>query len=166
MIYRFRPESRISPSVDPEAAYARIANLREQGRSTPGDIVEDARPEGSTLHDAFTWDDGEAAEKFRLQEARHLCSAIIVIRDEDTGALQAPAFVSLVVNQTFDRAYVTTVEAYSNEMYRKQMLADAVSAIVSWKRRYSQLRELGHIFAVIDEEVPLLTTGKEGPHDG
>jgi hypothetical protein len=86
MIYRFRPESRISPSVDPEAAYARIANLREQGRSTPGDIVEDARPEGSTLHDAFTWDDGEAAEKFRLQEARHLCSAIIVIRDEDTGS--------------------------------------------------------------------------------
>jgi hypothetical protein len=154
VIYAFKSGSYIPTSVDPAAAYARIANLREQGLSQPGDIVDDARPEDSPLHDAFTWDDGEAADKFRLQEARHLCNSIIIIRDETPGAPEAPAIVSVVDHKTFDRAYVTTIEAYSDADYRKQMLADAKAGLLAWRHRYNQLeKELGRIFAVIDEVV-------------
>ena len=152
MIYAFKSGSYIPASVDPAAAYTRIARLREEGLSTPGDIVDDARPEDSPLHDAFTWADDEAAEKYRLQEARHLCNSIIIIRDEAPESLGAPAFVSVVDHRTFDRTYVTTIEAYSDEEYRLQMLADAKSGLLAWRHRYHQLdKELGRIFAVIDE---------------
>jgi hypothetical protein len=44
----------------------------ERGRLTPADVVDVARDESSPLHGRFTWDDGEAAEKWRLSEASHL----------------------------------------------------------------------------------------------
>ena len=153
---RFRDGSHIPSSVNPRMAYERISGLREQGHSSPEDIVEDARPDDVPTHGAFTWDDGEAAEKFRLQEARHLCNSLIIIRSEEP-TVQAPAFVSVIARETFARAYISTVEAQSDDDYRKQMLAEAVSAIISWKRRYAQLKELARIFSVIDEEAPKLS---------
>lgn len=45
---------------------------RNNGRLLPADVVEDARDPNSPTHSHFTWDDGEAAAKYRLDEARSL----------------------------------------------------------------------------------------------
>lgn len=57
---------------------------RDNGRLIPADIVEAARDPGSPLHSHFTWDDSEAAEKYRLMQARTLIRTVkleVTVRD-------------------------------------------------------------------------------------
>lgn len=57
---------------------------RDNGRLAPVDVVEAARDPASPLHSHFTWDDTEAAEKYRLMQARTLIRTVkleITIRD-------------------------------------------------------------------------------------
>ena len=61
-------------------AAAELERLRaEHGRLTPEIIVEAAEAEDSPLHDAFTWDDAEAAHQHRLLQARILLRAVVRI---------------------------------------------------------------------------------------
>jgi hypothetical protein len=53
----------------------------DRGRLTPADVVDVAQSEDHPLHDRFTWDDGEAAEKWRLEEASHLIRTTRVVRE-------------------------------------------------------------------------------------
>jgi hypothetical protein len=48
------------------------------GRLTAPLVVEAARPEDAPLHSQFEWDDGVAAEKYRLTQARHLITSVKV----------------------------------------------------------------------------------------
>ena len=50
--------------------------------ATPQQIVDKARDERTELHKCFTWDDAEAAEKYRRDEARHLVRCIVIKREE------------------------------------------------------------------------------------
>lgn len=57
---------------------------RDNGRLAPADVVDAARDPASPLHSHFTWDDSEAAEKYRLMQARTLIRTVkleITIRD-------------------------------------------------------------------------------------
>jgi hypothetical protein len=57
---------------------------RNNGQLIPADVVEAARDPESPLHSHFNWDDSDAAEKFRLMQARTLIRTVrleITIRD-------------------------------------------------------------------------------------
>lgn len=62
------------------------------GRLTPEQVVEDARAEDSPLHSHFTWDDAEAAQKYRLNEARALIRIRVEVRMDEV-IFMAPYFV-------------------------------------------------------------------------
>jgi hypothetical protein len=47
-----------------------ITGLEKKGRITAHAVLDAARPESSPIHDCFDWDDSEAAEKWRLEQAR------------------------------------------------------------------------------------------------
>jgi len=68
--------------------------LVSNGRLNPEDVVEAARNPNSSLHTYFTWDDTEAAESYRLQEARALIRRVKVnvIRTDDA-IVRVPSFV-------------------------------------------------------------------------
>ena len=48
------------------------------GHLTPEAVVEKARNPNTALHGMFTWDDGEAAEQYRLLQARGLIRRVVV----------------------------------------------------------------------------------------
>src|SRR6185312_2039420 len=57
---------------------------QENGRLIPSDVVSAARDPESPLHSHFTWDDAEAAEQYRLDQARTLIRSVrveITVRD-------------------------------------------------------------------------------------
>lgn len=68
-----------------EKIVSRLLELeRDNGRLAPADVVEAARNPESPLHSHFTWDDSEAAEKYRLMQARTLIRTVkleITVRD-------------------------------------------------------------------------------------
>ena len=49
-----------------------ITGLEKSGRITAPAVLDAARPASSPIHDCFDWYDSEAAEKWRLEQAREL----------------------------------------------------------------------------------------------
>ena len=96
-----------------------LESIKKEGNLTPPRIVERARNKKSILNKYFEWDDIEAAEKWRLQQARNITGHIIeivVIRGEQ---VEERAYVSVIAKND-ETNYVSLSEAISNTSYRKQ----------------------------------------------
>lgn len=52
---------------------------------TPQQLVEFAKDENTEVHKCFTWDDTEAARKYRIYEARQVFIRIKIEKVEDSG---------------------------------------------------------------------------------
>ena len=66
---------------------------RNQGVLTPDDVVKDASSKTSPLHAYFTWDDSEAAHRYRLDEARSLIRNVKVEVTTTSSRIAAPFYV-------------------------------------------------------------------------
>ena len=63
-------------SVKAEVAGEVMQRLESEGRLTPANLVDEARPEESPMHKAFEWDDAKAAENYRRQQATQMMSSV------------------------------------------------------------------------------------------
>ena len=123
-----------------------LESLAEQGKGQPQDIVEAARAADSPLHRYFTWDDSEAASKYRLEEARSLARSfrveIIEVKDERPTTFTVPGLVS-VRYADGKRGYETLRQIQSDEEKLQQTIAAAASQLSYWRRTFEQWRHVG-----------------------
>ena len=89
---------------------------RNGGVLRPENVVETARPPGSALHSFFTWDDSEAAEKWRLEEARTLIRTVTIVQVNSQKLFRTPVFVRDVTIPSGEQGYsdirgITEMEA-------------------------------------------------------
>jgi hypothetical protein len=111
------------------------------------DVVEEAKPKTSPLHDRFTWDDSEAAHLWRLEEARHMIRVTVEYIDDGKNRLPMRVFVSLSPDrQETGGGYRPTVTVMSNAEMRKQLLADACEEMDGFKDKFKSLNELADVF--------------------
>lgn len=106
--YRPRPGHGLSQR-DADIIGPELERISEQGKATPKEIVDQARPEDSPLHPYFNWNDDSAAEAYRRWQARQLSRSIIIEVATDKGrSLDAPAFYSVARSEDdeLDREYV------------------------------------------------------------
>lgn len=149
-VYAFKPAAHLSSKLDPQLVGERIAALGG-GDATPDLIVEEARSPDSPLHPHFTWDDTEAAHRWRRAEAGYLVRHVQVVHQlEDGTEARGPAFVSVRIEDEESPVYVSTVRALSDADLREQVLNEALDTFVAFRRRYQDLHELARIFAAID----------------
>ncbi len=109
-------------------------------------VLAEAEDFNSPLHSYFTWDDGEAAGKYRLHEARNLirCS---VITEPKTGQ-EIRAFVSLTTDRLGEGGgYRETIRVLGRKDDRAQMLDDALAELQVFEQKYQALTELAEVFA-------------------
>ena len=149
-LVNFKSQLKKLYKVDPEKAYDVIQGIRqENGGIAPAKaIVEAARPKRSQLHKAFEWDDGKAAEKYRLTQARQLVNHFeLVFEDGHT----APAFVSVSVGDKGSRrrGYMGAEEAMNDGDLRIQVLKQALTQLLALETRYKALVELAGIFDAV-----------------
>lgn len=153
--------------VSPQIAGEHLASLREQngGALTARIVVNDAQAPVSPLHSEFVWNDAEAADQYRLEQARGLLRSLVVIReserdDGEPRTHRAYAFVTPPVEEssgdtesaepTAAGAYVAMDDALGDPRMRAQILARAKDEFASARRRYAGLQELAGVFAAID----------------
>lgn len=117
------------------------------GLLKPETVLEAARPPTSPLHSRFDWDDTEAAEKYRLWQARQLIRTCV----EYIPGVAAPMeiFVSLSGDRYDGRGYRITTEVVRDEDLRAQMLEDALAELDVFRIKYRRLRELAAVFSAI-----------------
>ncbi len=133
-----------------------LANIAKPDPERPGqkkleaqDVVDVARHPGSVLHGFFTWDDTEAAEKWRLNEARALITSFkIQIENRE---IKVKQFTSLEMDRVKGGGYRFMEDVLATDALRQHLLESAVRELESVQRRYTQLEELAAVWGAIEE---------------
>lgn len=70
----------MSKAADIREELERIRSADKQGRLRPEAVIEYAKKnKGSALYAEFTWDDGEAADLYRLEQARKIIRVVVTV---------------------------------------------------------------------------------------
>ena len=85
----------------------------EDGEVTKETVLDEARSKASPLHKHFIWDDTEAAERYRLDQAGLLIRSIKIIIEITGGETVRTRLLVNVTNEEGDRVYqpVTAIVA-------------------------------------------------------
>jgi hypothetical protein len=118
------------------------------GTISPEMVVEAARSPKSPLHAHFTWDDTEAAEQYRLIEARTLLRVTVEYLPLPQREM-VRAFVSLGSDRLAGDGYRVTASVLSDADLREQLLLDAHRDIQMFMKRYKRLKELTEVIAAM-----------------
>lgn len=110
------------------------------------DVVNFARNPATALHNRFNWNDSEAAQAYRLWQAREVIIQIAVKLVEGKEE-KYRIFVSLVSDRKRDGGGYRSIQAIlRNPKLRRQFLAEALADFQRWKSKYHTLVELAEIF--------------------
>lgn len=120
--------------------------LERRGKLTPSNLVDASRDENAPLHRMFEWDNEQAAELYREQQARQIISSIEVVIEGTSEPVKA--FVSLRVGGT-ERRYERTEVALMNPSSREMVLRDALAELRAFEKKYSTLSELAGVLDAI-----------------
>lgn len=145
MVYKFRSGEtyRGIPAQDAGRELERIRESND-GKLHTEAVVKAARAKTSPLHGAFTWDDGEAANKHRLWEARYLLREITVIQEKDKAPVAAFVHVRVTPNETreSDAYYQSSSVIVNSPLEYDAALADCVTRLESAQRSLAELQGL------------------------
>jgi hypothetical protein len=159
MTYQWR--SSIFKRFDPQIVGEYLEKVKAKSKLTPRSVVEAARSKSSPIHGCFEWDDRKASDLYRLVQARAILGSIEVtvqVSKQKTPTVTR-AFVHVSGDAVDDGAeYIGIRTAMANPRIRKQVLADALGELVSWRTRYEHLKELARVFSAIDEVEALQLT--------
>jgi prophage tail gpP-like protein len=131
------------------AAELELIAKRGGGVIKPERVVEFARNEKTALHSQFTWDDGEAAEAYRLWQARQVIRVCVRYVGENDDK-PTRAYVSLVEDRV-EGGYRPITAVMADAEMRESLLAQAKAEMKRWSAKYRELTELASVFAAIDQ---------------
>ena len=132
--------------IDPEVASRELMRLAMKHKAlTPRIVLEAARDPANPLHAAFDWDDHDAAEKWRLHQARSLIRSVrVVVEELET----RPMFVHV----SSGAGYQPLPVVVKNPSLFTQALAEANDRLASAERAVSDLEKAARIEESSDPE--------------
>lgn len=150
---------------NPDAIYSELMHIHDRdGYVTPEAVVDFAQDKSTELHQNFTWDDKEAAQQYRMREARHVQASVQV----EYMTLPGQKFRALEVvkqqcntggNLESRNVYRRVEDIMQDPDCRDQLLRRALGELSSFKKRYSGLSKLSKVFSVIDDALASVGTG-------
>ena len=124
-----------------------LERLFLEGLLRPADVVEAARDPESPLHSHFEWDDTEAAEKWREEQARQLIRNVRIEVGTSSPVL-VRAFVSLPVDRQNGAGYRRFEDVIDNDFLCRQLAADIQATADRWERRAQAIGAMVNLGAV------------------
>jgi hypothetical protein len=129
-IYGIKPGSWSTKSVTAQSIGETFEKIRSENGSdifTAQQVVDEARPENHPIHPCFEWDDWEAAEAYRRDQARSLIRRIEV-QYPDTEQTE-PAFVHVKVLSPDGKQNQVGYAPVRLAVERPDMLASALAEL-------------------------------------
>ena len=140
----------MTKSAEVSAELRRIA-AAHGGLLRASDVVREAADAASPIHSYFEWDDTEAAQLFRLQQARQLIRVVVEVQQYDEQTYRVRTFVSLTEDRIQEGGgYRVMATVLSNPPARARLLNQAMRELNSFKVKYQELSELVGIFRAIE----------------
>lgn len=135
---------------------------RGKGILTADAVVKHARNPETALHEAFEWDDTEAARRFRLDQARQVIRFYVYY--EPQVERQVRAYVSVPSDRAEGNGYRHSREVAANQDWSAQLLEEVAVKVRQMRDSYAYIRILDDLWprleAVVDEYVSRF---REGP---
>lgn len=97
-------------------------------------VLNEAQNEYSILHKYFEWDDSEAADLYRRQQARALIQRC-KIQMVESEPVEIRAFVSLPTDRSNGGGYRLTSEVVGDEYMKAELLHDIRLTISRWTKK-------------------------------
>ena len=122
--------------------------IAEHGSFDPAVFVEEARSENHPAHGWFEWDDGAAAERYRVWQARQFVHVRVVTRIVDGGTAEVEVEVSrpeYVAQQSHGVDGYIPVSSPDGEAELRWQALDSGFGLRSWLKRYES--------AMLEDEV-------------
>ncbi len=132
---------------DPVKCAEEIMSLGEG--FTASQLVEFAKNEGTELHKCFTWEDTEAARKWREHEARVIVGNLKITYMPKKAT--EPQAVRAFVMPSGSRQYKPIGVVVSRPDEYTALLQKAKAELAAFRKKYASLVELDSIFDAIDE---------------
>ena len=131
--------------ADPQKVAEEILSIGES--ATAEQIVNKARDENTELHKCFTWDNNEAAVKWRLHEARQIVCHL-VIREEDRQSDRPE--LRFFHKAEKSEGYVPATTIFRNEDKYLQVVQNALAELRAFRRKYTFLSDRQEITNLIN----------------
>ena len=108
-----------------------------------------AKPKESVIHSCFEWDDRDAAEKYRLQQAGELIRNIVTVcvKKDDEAKVEVRAFVN--IKSEDERGYKEITAVVSKQDDYAYLLNCAKRELEAFEKKYAVLQELCAVFQAI-----------------
>lgn len=127
--------------ADPQIVYQEIG----VNNITPEEIVEKAKDPNSELHKCFEWDIEKAAHHYWIQQARSIMCNLVFVSEEKDEDLR------VYYNLTFEKAeYHPTQLILQKPDEYQALLQKALGELKAFRKKYSMLKELEEVFALLD----------------
>ena len=137
-VYKFREGSRYRGDATPVAA--ELERIRtERGALQPEAIVAAAEPGDCPLHPYFEWEDAAAAHQLRLEQARRLVRAVVVVVGDRP---PSSMYVHVSAERVGEGDYQPLSIIVSTPDRYLSALAEARRDLASAQRRVAELLEV------------------------
>ena len=135
---------------DHAAIRAELDRLTVNGVLHADTVLDAAREESSPLHPCFTWDDGAAAQQYRLIQARNIIRVYVTVETPESNPVRA--FVSLTSDRSMQGGgYRTMASVLNDDQAKEQMLRDAFVQFRNMRQKYQHLQQLAGVWKAVDE---------------
>lgn len=127
--------------------------------AAPRVLLDAARDPASPLHRYFTWDDGVAAERYRLAQAGALYRTVrmqIVRLDAEAREIKFELIRGITSvpddrKKKNSKSYGRTRVVMSDQQRRASVLRGIVREMVALRNKYAKFSELHDVWVVIDD---------------
>ena len=127
----------------------------------PEKTVAAARPKKSPIHKYFEWDDSTAATEYRLNQARRLHGAVLVVKKTESGEdVKERAFVHIRESNK-PSPYRDVEDVLSDESWRESMIHQAVKDLLRAKKRLERWQEFAEVCDQISEAARALEESRK-----
>src|SRR5262245_37104228 len=138
--YEFAPGIRMPKEIDPDDAGRSVEKLiRKHGEARPEDLVRAARDSAHPLNTFFQWDNAKAAHEHRLEQARYVLRAIVVVPAAEARPVRA------FVNVERAGGWKPIEMVLANPTTRDLLLTQALAELRAFERKFNALTEIAGI---------------------
>lgn len=154
MVYEYKVKGLMKASAQVAGEMCEALEQSAMGLS-PRTLLDANREASAPLHDEFEWNDSEAAERFRLNQAATIIRNIVIVRTEQSGTPTPSVRAFVNVRDEAQRSYVGIARAMSDEAMKESLMKSAIRDMDAFKNKYHELQELS---SVINAMNPYLTS--------
>ena len=147
-VHGWRSNARIK--LDPEKVAKCLGKLGPD--VTPRAVLDIAKTKSNPMHSYFEWDDTEAAEKYRIDQAKYLIRNLTVtlVREEKDTTTRKYVSLGIGISDGKESTYKTVENVLDDPSLRDQAIRKVWNQLLSIKQRYESFVEFSEVWTAIE----------------